>query len=129
MDDDDWVGWDGWAQKKTNEDVILAIEDYLVPRCEHALEALEEWGRRPKYLSGTDLFSHIHWLVGCYLPKIFEDHFKWRSSTDDGPCVSFIQQVLVEHDITNNKGKSYAPSTISRMIRDVRSWRIRRADE
>jgi hypothetical protein len=123
MDDDDWVGWDGLEQKEINEDVILAIEDFLIPRCEHALEALEWWGRWP--LMDLDLFSPIDLLVGFNLPKTFEDHFKWRSSTEDGSCVSFIRQVLVEYDITI-RGKTYELSTISRKIRDARNMRIRR---
>ena len=121
MDDDGWnVGFVGFVPE-ANDGVISAIHN-LLRRCEHALEELEDWVGWS--LTDLDLFSPIHWLVGFYLPKTFEDHFKWRSTTEDGPCVSFIRQVLVEYDI--NEGKAYKPATISRMIRDVRNMRIRR---
>jgi hypothetical protein len=128
MDGDDWVGWEQ-IEKETNEEVIFAIED-LVSRSEHSLEELEDWvgWSKSRYGSKRDLFSPIHWLVGCWLPKAFEDHFKWRSTTEEGPCVSFVLQVLVEYDITN-KDQPYKPPTISRMIRDVRNNRFRRQDK
>jgi hypothetical protein len=128
MDGDDWVGWEQ-REKETNEEVIFAIED-LVSRSEHALGELEDWVGWPKSRDGSLMAQNysFHWLVGYWLPKIFEDHFRRSSTTEEGPCVSFIRQVLVEYDITN-KGKPYQPATISRMIRDVRSKRIRRADK
>jgi hypothetical protein len=121
IDDDDWDGFAGWVEKETNEDVICHIER-LVRGCENAVEALEEVGSS-KWGDGSwiEPFSHIHLLIGFDLPMTFEDHFKWSSTTEDGPCVGFIQQVLVEYDIN-----PYQPGAISRMIRDARSLRIRR---
>jgi hypothetical protein len=85
---------------------------------------------RPLYLLPR---SPLEFFVANVLPSVFKSHFERPAGASrvengtktGGPYIRFAVATLKELGITNN-GKPYAPETVARAFRGVRSGRVRR---
>jgi hypothetical protein len=102
------------------------------------LHRLAESARyKAEYFSDVALYrlsrSPLEYFVANVLPSVFEIHFERparASRVEDGtktggPYIRFAVATLKEFGITN-KGNPYAPDTVARALRGVRSGRVRR---
>jgi hypothetical protein len=77
--------------------------------------------------------SPLEFFVANVLPSVFKSHFERPAGASrvengtktGGPYIRFAVATLKELGITNN-GKPYAPETVARAFRGVRSGRVRR---
>ena len=73
--------------------------------------------------------SPFEWLVGIYLPDVYELNFQKKPTvSEDGPFVRFGESVLRELGVAKDDGAPYKRSSIARTLRSIRAGRRRRRE-
>jgi hypothetical protein len=97
----------------------------LVAAIDHKIALSRE--RDESYAATFRKYSPFDWMVGVYLPDVYELNFLHSPGvSENGPFVRFAEAVLNELKITKSNGEPYKRATISKARRNVRAGQIRR---
>jgi hypothetical protein len=133
-------GDDNRGSKEENDRLISEIEILL----NRSVSEIDDWKERledPLLMGAAQwtglkrrfrMRSPFEWLAGTYLPDDFWDFYGKKPTLQRGPdgkiirgpFIRFVQQVLVEFDITNS-GAPFSSEAIARALTDARTARFR----
>jgi hypothetical protein len=125
--------------KRFNEqdprELILLLRTAVERPSSHCPPTEPPWARQAAgqfiHELGMGERSAFEWLVGQYLPHLFQEHFGRRAGRSrgthglGGPYMRFAKQVLIELGITNHD-RAYSDESISKALSKPRPDRGRR---